>query len=69
VLEDDLRDVRVACGGFPMALLGGSYEVHTSEELKATLGGQLEGRAATIKKALRVDGEAAGRVARVVLRG
>ena len=62
LLDGDYGDVRSACGGFPLALVGGTHEVHTSRELAATLSQDLEGRATLLKAALGVDGGSTRRV-------
>ena len=67
LLEGDWREIRDVCGGFPLSLMGGSYEVGSEGELKTTLGGELTGRALQAKAGLRVDGVATRRVAELVV--
>ena len=62
LLDGDYREVRSACGGFPLALVGGTYVVHTRQELAATLSSDLKGRAAPLKAALCIDGGSTLRV-------
>ena len=66
LLDDDLPDIRAMCGGFPLSLVGGSYEAHSPEALKVLLAGQLLGTASKVKSALHVDGKSTERVVRVV---
>jgi hypothetical protein len=58
----DMKPEAIACGGFPLALVGGIYVVHTREELAATLSNDLEGRATPLKAALCIDGGSTLRV-------
>ena len=67
LLDGDCRDVRSVCGGFPLGLVGGTYVVHTRQELAATLSQDMVGRAAPLKAALGVDGGSTGRVLRSLL--
>ncbi|MDP6453404.1 MAG: CDP-glycerol glycerophosphotransferase family protein [SAR202 cluster bacterium] len=64
---DDIYDLRREAGGSPMTILGGVYEVNTSEQLTEQLAGPLDGLSVVLKRSLSVDGAAAQRVADLVL--
>ena len=65
---DDIYDVRREAGGSPMTMLGGVYEVNSPDQLIKRLSGELPGRASEMKDSLNVDGKAAERVAKLVLK-
>jgi hypothetical protein len=68
IYGEDIYDLRREAGGSPMTMLGGVYEVNTSEQLTRRLAGELPGLASVVKKSLSVDGRATERVADLVLR-
>jgi hypothetical protein len=65
--DDDIADLRRECGGYPLSAVGGAYEVNTAPQLAALLPEELQGKAATLRAAVNVDGKAAERVAELVL--
>jgi len=66
--EDDEPQMQMLCGGFPLTVLDGNYEVNSQAEMGRLLSGDLNGKGLKLRKALGVDGDAASRVADLVVR-
>ena len=64
---DDEPQMKVLCGGFPLTVLDGNYEVNTQHEMGRLLSGELKGKGLNLRKTLGVDGMAASRVADLVV--
>jgi len=63
LLDGELDDVRRLCGGYPLAALGVSREVHDARALAGALAGNVpRPNAALLRERLHLDGRAAERV-------
>ncbi len=67
LLDKELQDVRDICGGYPLARMGLSMEVHSEAGLAVALGDQLNPHyPQTALASLNVDGRSADRVVEVI---
>ena len=67
--DEDWKDIRNICGGFPLALAGGSVEVHSQKELDNQLKWIPEPDVEGVKKWFCIDGQATERLVDFILEG
>ncbi|MBI4306876.1 MAG: hypothetical protein HY678_11210 [Chloroflexi bacterium] len=66
LLDDDIPDVRTACGGYPLSLIGASTEVHSRAQLREVLSHPPAANPRAAIDAFRLDGMSAARVCSMI---